>query len=111
MMKNKKLFSLLLWSAFASMQAAAQTYYLHSDTQGIEWTVVPEAEVGTRMQDFVPLMQKGYHHPKAIKAVVPGTVFTSYVEAGQEKDPNFPIPNPPSLRAPSAPSRISNRIH
>lgn len=89
MMKNKKLFSLLLWSAIASMQASAQTFCLHSGTQGVEWTVVPEAEVGTAMKDFLPLMQEGYHHPKAVKAVVPGTVFTSYVEAGLEKDPNF----------------------
>ena len=56
MMKNKKLFSLLLWSAIASMQASAQTFCLHSGTQGVEWTVVPEAEVGTAMKDFLPLM-------------------------------------------------------
>lgn len=85
-MRTKELFGLLLWSTFGSLQAFAQVSYLHSDTQNAAWTVMPEEEVG---KDIGPLIQNGYQHPKAVKAIVPGTVFTSYVTAGLEKDPNF----------------------
>ena len=85
-MRTKELFGLLLWSTFGSLQAFAQVSYLHSDTQNAAWTVMPEEEVG---KDIRPLIQNGYQHPKAVKAIVPGTVFTSYVTAGLEKDPNF----------------------
>ena len=85
-MRTKELFGLLLWSTFGSLQAFAQVSYLHSDTQNAAWTVMPEEEVG---KDMLRLTQNGYQNPKAVKAVVPGTVFTSYVTAGQEKDPNF----------------------
>ena len=88
-MKTKKLSCLLLWGGLSLCQAQAQICYLHSDTQGVEWTVVAKDKVGTNMTDFLPLMQEGYQHPEAVKAVVPGTVFTSFVEAGKEKDPNF----------------------
>ena len=50
----------------------AQVSYLHSDTQNAAWTVMPEEEVG---KDIGPLIQNGYQHPKAVKAIVPGTVF------------------------------------
>lgn len=81
-MRTKELFGLLLWSTFGSLQAFAQVSYLHSDTQNAAWTVMPEEEVG---KDIRPLIQNGYQHPKAVKAIVPGTVFTSYVTAGLEK--------------------------
>lgn len=47
---------------------------LNSDAEGVEWQVEPIGE--------------GESLP-AVKAVVPGCVFTSYVEAGVEEDPNF----------------------
>mgnify|MGYP000472349161 CR=1 FL=1 len=73
-MRTKELFGLLLWSTFGSLQAFAQVSYLHSDTQNAAWTVMPEEEVG---KDMLRLTQNGYQNPKAVKAVVPGTVFTS----------------------------------
>lgn len=85
-MKTKKLFHLLLCTAFGSMVGRAQTTYLHSGTDGISWTVIPHDEVSANVQD---LFRTGYSNEKAVKAVVPGTVFTSYVTAGLEKDPNF----------------------
>ena len=82
-MRTKELFGLLLWSTFGSLQAFAQVSYLHSDTQNAAWTVMPEEEVG---KDIGPLIQNGYQHPKAVKAIVPGTVFTSYVTKSTERN-------------------------
>ena len=84
-MRTKELFGLLLWSTFGSLQAFAQVSYLHSDTQNAAWTVMPEEEVGKKTSGH--FIQNGYQHPKAVKAIVPGTVFTSYVTAGLEKRP------------------------
>ena len=67
-MRTKELFGLLLWSTFGSLQAFAQVSYLHSDTQNAAWTVMPEEEVG---KDIGPLIQNGYQHPKAVKAIQP----------------------------------------
>ncbi len=85
-MKLKNLFRMFLCTAFCTVTGQAQKTYLHSSTNGISWTVIPQDEIGTQVQD---LFQTGYTNDKAVKAVVPGTVFTSYVTAGLEKDPNF----------------------
>ncbi len=52
----------------------AQRYSLCSDNADIQWEVSPALPT-----TGVP----------AVKGIVPGTVFHSYVSAGQEKDPNF----------------------
>lgn len=54
--------------------AAAQTYYLHSDNPQVHWEISPDEPVSG---------------VEPVEGVVPGTVFTSYVTAGREKDPNF----------------------
>jgi beta-galactosidase/beta-glucuronidase len=51
-----------------------QVYYLHSDNPNVKWTISPEQPV---------------EGVKPVEGVVPGTVFTSYVAAGREEDPNF----------------------
>ena len=60
----------------------AQVKYLHSDTQS--WIVVPESST-----NITELSSCNFTHSEAVDAVVPGTVFTSYVNAGKEKDPNY----------------------
>lgn len=65
-----------------TLPAMAQMKYLHSDTQ--KWIVVPEAEA-----DPARISAPEYSDDQAVEAVVPGTVFTAYVNAGKEKDPNF----------------------
>ena len=62
-----------LFLATTTLQAQ-QHLSLNSDAEGVEWQVEPIGE--------------GESLP-AVKAVVPGCVFTSYVEAGVEEDPNF----------------------
>ncbi|MFI2743673.1 discoidin domain-containing protein [Zhouia sp. PK063] len=58
---------------------------LNSDST-IVWQVTPQDSIG---RDSLNIFQANYNTGKWVKAVVPGTVFTSYVEAGIEKDPNF----------------------
>ena len=67
----KTLLILLLASA---QQAEAQSYSLHSDNPDIKWEITP----ATPTKDV-----------ESVVGIVPGTVFTSYVAAGREKDPNF----------------------
>ena len=40
-------------------------------------------------KDSAAIFQSGYKSQGWVKAIVPGTVFSSYVAAGLEKDPNF----------------------
>lgn len=75
--------SLAVLSLFGT--ASASNYYLHSPSGNAQWTVMPADAVGDSQQLFT----SGYSNPEAVEAVVPGTVFTSYVESGREKDPNF----------------------
>jgi len=57
---------------------------LNSDRPVVDWRLAPVDEV-----DSDELIQSGYDASSWVKAVVPGAVFTSYVEAGLEPDPDF----------------------
>ncbi|MGN6416447.1 MAG: discoidin domain-containing protein [Pseudobacter sp.] len=71
--------------AMAAASAMAQTRQsLNSDK--VQWMLTPQSAIG---KDSVQLYAPGYNTGTWVKAVVPGAVFTSYVEAGLEKDPNF----------------------
>ena len=75
LMKNRQIVLLLIGNLFS----------LCSFSQ-ISWVVKPQANVkdgGER------LCQPDYDDDGWVKAIVPGTVFASYVAAGLEKDPNF----------------------
>ena len=83
---NKILFASLSFAVLSLFgTASASDYYLHSPSGNARWTVMPADAVGNTEQLFTA----GYSNPEEVEAVVPGTVFTSYVEAGREKDPNF----------------------
>lgn len=86
MRKIYKPLFLLLAGFLQSGISGAQIKYLHSDTEGVKWEVMPEKDA---VSDILLLSKVGYANPEAVAAVVPGTVFTSYVEAGKEKDPNW----------------------
>ena len=51
----------------------------------LNWKVFPAGE----NPDGAKISTPGYRFADAINAVVPGTVFYSYVEAGKEKDPDY----------------------
>src|SRR5690554_4004588 len=76
---------LILCNLFFAPSLAAKSVYLHSGESSLVWKVKPQVEV----KDVSSMMKEGYQTVDWVEAVVPGTVFTAYVEAGIEKDPNF----------------------
>lgn len=64
----------------------ADNVYLHSDNPIVHWKVMPQDELSKQSTDF---LMTEYNASSWVEAVVPGTVFNSYVVAGLEKDPNF----------------------
>lgn len=73
---------LFLFPFFADAQS--DIVYLHSSKE-LQWKVKAQAEVS----DETLLKQNGFNAVNWVPAVVPGTVFSSFVAAGLEKDPNF----------------------
>lgn len=77
------------WSALSDStlsHSQPEIYYLDNSDSHIHWKLKPQTEVGN---DSVNTFRSGYNTENWIEAIVPGTVFTSYVNAGLEKDPNF----------------------
>lgn len=71
--------------ALAGLTLNAQTKQsLNSDK--VQWKLAPQTDIG---RDSVQLYAPGFNTANWVSAVVPGSAFTSYVEAGLEKDPNF----------------------
>ena len=64
----------------------AQSLSVNLSSKTVLWKVKAQAEVGA---DSVKIYTPGCDVSSWVNAVVPGTVFTSYVDAGLEKDPNF----------------------
>ncbi|MDN3582417.1 discoidin domain-containing protein [Mucilaginibacter flavus] len=64
--------------------AQSNVVYLNSSASQI-WKVKPQADVSNPAD----IIQPNYNMANWVNAVVPGTVFASYVAAGLEKDPNF----------------------
>ncbi|WP_321335262.1 discoidin domain-containing protein [uncultured Bacteroides sp.] len=86
-MKNRLKFFLTGLAAVSFIAVAhAQIVYLHSNNPNVHWKVKALAEVASNVSQ---LSQNDYNISSWVDAVVPGTVFNSYVVAGLEKDPNF----------------------
>ena len=89
MMKQTFLFgSITLWLlSFSFMvQAQVQNYSLESSSDGISWQVFPQASTPMTGQQ---LSSQQVSLPEHVRGVVPGTVFTAYVEAGHEACPEY----------------------
>ncbi|RYG62536.1 beta-mannosidase, partial [bacterium] len=80
-------FILFALGACLTLDASAQQKFLDLDSSNsaIKWEVQPKDVV----KDATSLFTPNFSSNGWVRAVVPGTVFTSYVEAGLEKDPNF----------------------
>mgnify|MGYP000026502981 CR=1 FL=1 len=59
---------------------------LDSSNPQIEWQIKPQADIENSGKE---ISTPGFNMGDYVKGVVPGVVFTAYVEAGLEKDPNF----------------------
>lgn len=82
MKKNLLIAAALL---LCSLPTTAQRVSFDSDSPAVGWQLRAEAEV----DDAAAMQRAGYNTSGWCKAVVPGAVFTSFVEAGVEPDPNF----------------------
>lgn len=76
-----QLASLLLLLSFA-VHAQTEYYSLNSPDSNVHWKVKPQAETDT---DSLQLFRSDYPLKDWVDAIVPGTVFSSYVAAGLEK--------------------------
>ncbi|MGB4414644.1 MAG: discoidin domain-containing protein [Paludibacter sp.] len=74
----------LVFSAWSFSQTGIR--YLDNSNGQIHWKLKSQAEVGS---DSVNIFKPDFNTGNWVEATVPGTVFTSYVNAGIEKDPNF----------------------
>lgn len=94
MTKTKTMKKLIIFAltAIFSGSALAQrvSYSLSSAEKGVNWTLAPQAEItdGGKAISVPGYKLKGTEMG-AVKAVVPGVVFTSYVEAGKEECPEY----------------------
>lgn len=71
--------STLSWNAFSQTKVSL-------NAPQTQWKLKPQAEIG---KDSLAVSLTGFNTTGWVNAVVPGTVFNSYVMAGLEKDPNF----------------------
>nr|WP_242052381.1 discoidin domain-containing protein [Dysgonomonas sp. GY75] len=86
MVQHKIFISILLGIfLFPALLSAQVIESLDSNNPNVKWKVKPQDEI----RDIDTLFQPGYDSDNWVRAIVPATVFTSYVEAGLEKDPNF----------------------
>lgn len=68
-----------------SVNAQSNVVYLNSTNSQV-WRVKAQSDINEQSDK---IHQADYNNESWVKAVVPGTVFASYVAEGQEKDPNF----------------------
>lgn len=72
-------------TTYYSARAQSNVVYLNSTNSQV-WKVKPESDVNVQTDK---IHQLDFNNDSWVKAVVPGTVFASYVAEGLEKDPNF----------------------
>src|SRR5690242_2270444 len=70
----------------AALKTTAQEKIDLNSSSAIQWKLTPQDDIGP---DSVTIFKEGYDTKHWVPAVVPGCVFTSYVQAGLEKDPNY----------------------
>jgi len=70
----------------AGLAAQVQLRSLNSDADGVLWKVKAKADVGT---DFSAVLENGYNMSDWVEAIVPGTVYSSYVALGLEDTPEY----------------------
>ncbi len=89
-MGNKLMPFLLLLGVFPLSQmgnAQISTMSLDSSNPRIVWAIKPQADLSNISGEQISI--PGFEMPDFVKGVVPGVVFTAYVEAGLVPDPNY----------------------
>ncbi|MBT1690467.1 galactose-binding domain-containing protein [Dawidia soli] len=72
--------------ALLSFIVHAQTETIPLNSADVEWQLTPQADI---QKTGTEISTPGYKFPAPVKGVVPGVVFTAYVEAGKVPDPNY----------------------
>ena len=80
--------TLLLWCLLLSYAPvkAQKAVSLDSQSSLVNWQLKPQVETTDGIET---LSSSDYNTSTWVKAIVPGTVFSAYVAAGKEEDPNF----------------------
>ncbi len=88
MIINMRLLVILLFFSLCcrEIQAQVDEFSLNSSNPEVAWHLQPQDAVGASGNE---ISRPGFRFEETVDAVVPGIIFTSYVEAGLEKDPNF----------------------
>lgn len=79
-------FFLLLLCISGVSHLRATVLSLNDTNPGVVWQLKPQAELSSGGSE---ISMPGFRMDNFVKGVVPGIVFTAYVEAGLEKDPNY----------------------
>lgn len=87
-MKEVKIFILAVYLFLSCYKGYAQIteVSLNSSDPKIVWEVKPQADV---TNSGIEISTPGFKFSDFVKGVVPGTIFTAYVEAGLVPDPNY----------------------
>ncbi len=88
MIKIAYKFAIIFCLLASTICSFAQTLQLslNSSNPQIEWQIEPQADLNNTGSE---ISTPGFKMPDYVKGIVPGVVFTAYVDAGKEKDPNF----------------------
>jgi hypothetical protein len=81
----RRIFIVLLIILFTNSSFAQTNTFNLESSKTLIWKIKPQADVA----NTADISQPNYKTDNWVNAVVPGTVFASYVAAGLEKDPNF----------------------
>ncbi|MFV0506682.1 MAG: discoidin domain-containing protein [Bacteroidales bacterium] len=84
--QNILLLAVIMLLISCSDQSTVNEMSLDSANPDIVWEVKPQADI---QSSGMELSKAGNHIRDFVKGLVPGTVFTSYIDAGKEKDPNY----------------------
>lgn len=87
-MNSFRSFLLLFIIGIFSLTCPAQTarMSLNSTNPDIVWEIKPQADVKNSGNE---ISTPGFKISNYVKGIVPGVVFTAYVDAGLEKEPNY----------------------
>ncbi len=86
---KKIAFPLIVWIIsilFFNTHSQSREFVLNSSNPEIRWELKPVEEVN---QSGFEVSVPGFKMNDCIEGIVPGVVFTAYVESGLEKDPNY----------------------
>ncbi|MDO5571223.1 MAG: glycoside hydrolase family 2 TIM barrel-domain containing protein [Bacteroidales bacterium] len=86
-MRIKNIASIIIIILESFNVAFSQTNIVSLNSNNIDWKLIPKADL--ELVSGEKISTQGFNIEKWIKGVVPGVVFTSYVEAGLVDNPDF----------------------